>query len=447
MAAGPPGRRGGGPGAAGARGGASGPALLVLLLAAGAGARAEAWGGERAGGARAPPEAPARLHLVSHAPFPHDGLAAALVQDFSDALGLRGAAGLGEGRRQTTRRDSRGGPRGEHSLCNSLLGPHCRDLTADAVLSRASPVRDAVREIGREVLLDLERGKGGNAVVLFTHQQSMPGTRLMTALDPLQSLIGTKATVHFMDCSRNLDTCAESRIRQVPELVLYQAAELPAGRPHRGSLKTFFYEAWDLIETEADASRVASELAAFTEDYLRQGSYMPPVPSRNTQIMQTMTVVNRCATNVNILWMDYENSEVLYFVLIPGEEVTTTSFASHVWNARSVDDRELIGQWSVQAQTEGVPYRVEVEPGMSKRYESDSESESESEYEDSDSEYEDYESESESSAGGGGVKALEKKGNGEKDYADDLVGEVIEEAEGDVEMIGLFAEGAQFDEL
>merc|ERR1719375_648904 len=129
--------------------------------------------------------------------------------------------------------------------------------------------------------------------------------------------------------------------------------------------------------------------------------------------------------------MDYENSEVLYFVLIPGEEVTTTSFASHVWNARSVDDRELIGQWSVQAQTEGVPYRVEVEPGMSKR--SESESESESEYEDSDSEYEDYESESESSAGGGGVKALEKKGNGEKDYADDLVGEVIEEAEGDVE--------------
>ena len=84
---------------------------------------------------------------------------------------------------------------------------------------------------------------------------------------------------------------------------------------------------------------------------------------------------------------------------------------------------------------------------MSKRYESDSESESESEYEDSDSEYEDYESESESSAGGGGVKALEKKGNGEKDYADDLVGEVIEEAEGDVEMIGLFAEGPQFDEL
>ena len=412
----------------------------MLLLAAGAGARAEAWGRERLGGARGPPEAPARLHLVSHAPFPHDGLAAALVQDFSDALGLRGAAGLGEGR-QTTRRGSRGGPRGEHSLCNSLLGPHCRDLTADAVLSRASPVRDAVREIGREVLLDLERGKGGNAVVLFTHQQSMPGTRLMTALDPLQSLLGTKATVHFMDCSRNLDTCAESRIRQVPELVLYQAAELPAGRPHRGSLKTFFYEAWDLIETEADASRVASELAAFAEDYLRQGSYMPPVPSRNTRIQQTMTVVNRCATNVNILWMDYENSEVLYFVLIPGQEVTTSSFASHVWNARSVDDRELIGQWSVQAQSEGVPYRVEVEPGMSKRYESESESESESEYES------DSESESESGAGGGEVEALEKNGNGGEDYADDLVGEVIEEAEGDVEMTGLFAEGPHFDEL
>ena len=494
----PPGRRRGGPGGARARGGAAWPALQVLLLAAGAGARAEAWGGARGGGA---PEAPARLHLVSHAPFPHDGLAAALVQDFGEALGLRGGAGLGEERRQATRRDGRGGPRDGQSLCNSLLGPRCRDLAADAVSTTALPVRDSVLEIGQEALLGLDRGKSGNAVVLFTHQQSIQGLRLTTALDPLQKLLGDKASVHFMDCRRNLEACVESGVRQVPEIVLYQAVEPDApvpltGRPPRSSLKTFYNEEWDLIQTEADARRVASEIAAFVEAYLRQDSYMPAYPSQDTQIQQAMTVVNRTKKDVRIFWMNYSNAEVLYFVLKPEQEVTTSSFASHVWNARSLDDRELIGQWSVRVQPAGRSHRIEVEPGMSKKsmdfrheltleelaaYMDGVDSEgSESDYTDADDGGDDDgnnndgrdwdygmergEGEApEGGVGGGGalegegggeeapegeggeVKALEEEGSGGEDYTFDFVGEVLDQAEGDVEIFGMFPEGPQFD--
>ena len=370
---------------------------------------------------------PAQLHLRSHLNFPFPGLAAALEQDFGELAGrVKGSRRQGKGHESPTRK-------GPDATCSSLLGPRCLDASVKVLGEGASPIRDLVAELnGVEALRALEAGKAGDGVVLFTHPQSTGGRDMVMTLEPLARMLNDRASVNYVDCQKNMQACVESGIREVPQLVLYQAVMTNGRSPASSSVKSPYTEEVR-IRQNLDVQIVASQIYDFVLDYQRQDSFLPTVPSQVSQARQQMEVVNRAKEAVKIFWMNYANAEVLYFVLHPGERVKTHSFVSHVWNARTVNSKDLVGQWAVRAQPFGEAHLVEIKEGMENSmiwwgevYE-DSDSD---DYKDSDSE--DYGDDGDEQVGeaGKGRKAKGSRGSfaEEDEMAQGLVNEVVAES-------------------
>lgn len=378
---------------------------------------------------------PAQLHLRSHLNFPLPGLAAALEQDFGELAGrVKGSRRQGKGHESPAWK-------GPDATCSSLLGPHCLDASVKALGEGAFPIRDLVTELnGVEALRVLEAGKAGDGVVLFTHPQSPRGRGMVMTLEPLARMLNDRASVNYVDCQKNMQACVESGIREVPQLVLYQAVMTNGWSPASSSVKSPYTEEVRLRRS-LDVQTVASQIYDFVLDYQRQDSFLPRVPSQVSQARQQMEVVNRAKEAVKIFWMNYANAEVLYFVLHPGERVKTHSFVSHVWNARTVNSKDLVGQWAVRAQPFGEAHLVEIKEGMDNSliwwgevYEdsdSDDYEDSDSDdYKDSDSEdYGDDRDEQEGEAGKGRQAKGSRGSFAEEDeMAQGLVNEVVAES-------------------
>ena len=373
---------------------------------------------------------PAQLHLRSHLIFPLPGLAAALEQDFGELAGLVKGS---RGRRQGNGHESPA-RKGPDATCSSLLGPRCLDAPVEVLVEGASPIRDLVTELnGVEALRALEAGKAGDGVVLFTHPQSTGARGMVMTLEPLAQLLSERASVNYVDCQKHIQACVESGIREVPQLVLYQAVMTNSRSPASSSVKSPYTEEVTLRQG-LDVHIVATNIYDWVLDYQRQKSFLPRVPSQVSQARQQMEVVNRAKEAVKIFWMNYANAEVLYFVLQPGEKVKTHSFVSHVWNARTVNSKELVGQWAVRAQPFGEVHLIEIKEGMEnslvwwgEMYDSDDD--------DSDSEdygYDDEQQDEELQEGEAG-KGRQAKGSGGSHAEDDkmvqgLVDEVVAES-------------------